>query len=65
MSVFYKVLIFGLLALFLGSWWLFDGIKNPSKTKEPYDFNVMNYIRSIALILFGLIFLFSLFFIKK
>lgn len=54
MPVFYKILIVGLCSLGLGIWFLYDAIKRPLKSKKPYDLNLMEYIRSIGLILIGI-----------
>jgi uncharacterized membrane protein YidH (DUF202 family) len=61
MSMFIKVLITGLVCLFLGGWWLYGSLKKPSKTKEPYNFNSINFIRAIALLVLSLILFISLF----
>lgn len=55
MPVFYKILILGLCLLGLGIWFLYDAIKRPLKSKKPYDLNLMEYIRSIGLIVMGII----------
>jgi hypothetical protein len=54
MPVFYKILIVGLCSLGFGLWFLYDAIKRPLKSKDGYDSNLMEFIRSIGLILIGI-----------
>jgi len=54
MSDFYKILIVGICSLGLGIWFLYDAVKRPLKSKEPYDLNLMEYIRAIGLLLIGI-----------
>jgi uncharacterized membrane protein YidH (DUF202 family) len=65
MSFFYQILIGGILLLALGIYWLYNAIKYPYKTKEPYDLQISNLIRAISLIIFGIIFMISLLFMTK
>lgn len=55
MPGFYKVLICSICLLSMGLWFLYDAIKRPLKSKEPYDLNLMEYIRAIGLIVIGIL----------
>lgn len=60
MTVFYKFLILDIIILILSAWLIYNAIKRPLKKKEPYNLNLMQYIRAFGMLIVGIILLIAL-----